>query len=656
MPRQTVIGNGNMLICLDENGEVRDLYYPHAGLENHVVGRTHRLGISINNEFYWFKDFNKYNSQSANTLKSTNIFTKPEEKIEVEFENIIYNEREIFVRKISIRNKDTYDKDIKLFFGQEFQIKENKYRNTGFYYPPKNVVIHYRGRRVFLVNILSNKKGIDDYTVGLYGYDNKEGSYTTAEKIDLPKNAVEHGPVDSVVAKNVKVKAGKTRTVYYFLIAGKTVDEVLQTNDFVLSKKPPHHMFNTTSNYWDAWRNKRPFNFVSLSKEAVKLFYRSLFVVRSHIDEKGGGVIASGDSTMYSFGKDSYAYVWARDGAYSSKALSHIGYFNLSRKIINFFAETISDKGFMLHKFEVDKSLGSSWHPWINEGKFKLPIQEDETAILINALWEYYQITKDIEFVEKNYDRLIKNPADFMCNYIDKALNLPQNSYDLWEENFRVYTYTTCTVIDALKKAADFSIILGKKIRGKRYQDMADNIQEGLMEHLYNKADGTFYKSVTVENGTITNKDKTADASTLYALWYFNVLSADSDIFIKYEKHVVPILRQSDGSFIRYEDDKYFKKGEAQSNPWIITTLWYLQLKIKRTTSFEQLKSVAREIDNLLILQTDSGVLPEQVDYLTRTEVSATPLTWSHACYIETIAMYLRKLDQFGIGETYLPK
>ena len=128
MPRQTVIGNGNMLICLDENGEVRDLYYPHAGLENHVVGRIHRLGISINNKFYWFKDFNKYNSQSANTLKSTNIFTKPEEKIEVEFENIIYNEREIFVRKISIRNKDTYDKDIKLFFGQEFQIKENKYR------------------------------------------------------------------------------------------------------------------------------------------------------------------------------------------------------------------------------------------------------------------------------------------------------------------------------------------------------------------------------------------------------------------------------------------------------------------------------------------------------------------------------------------------
>ena len=90
MSRHTVVGNGNMLVCLDESGEVRDLYYPRAGLENHIVGLKHRLGIAVSDRFYWLKDWHKYNSQSSNTLKSTNIFKHEGEEIELEYENIVY--------------------------------------------------------------------------------------------------------------------------------------------------------------------------------------------------------------------------------------------------------------------------------------------------------------------------------------------------------------------------------------------------------------------------------------------------------------------------------------------------------------------------------------------------------------------------------------
>ena len=656
MSRHTVVGNGNMLVCLDENGEVRDLYYPRAGLENHIVGLKHRLGIAVSDRFYWLKDWHKYNSQSSNTLKSTNIFKHEGEEIELEYENIVYNEQPVFVRKVTLKNKSNESKDIKLFFGQEFKIKENKYRNTGFYYPTDNVVIHYRGRRVFLLNIFSKDGGIDDYTIGLYGFDQKEGSYVTAEEINLPKNAVEHGPVDSVIAKRIRVEARSESELFYVLIAGKTIDGVLKINNLLQKEKSPTHIFKSTTDYWNAWRNKRPFNFHSLSDEAVKLFYRSLFVIRTHLDEKDGGPIASGDSTMFEFGKDAYAYVWPRDGAFIAKSLAKVGHFTLSKKILSFFSETISKEGYILHKFEVDKSLGSSWHSWIEDGKLKLPIQEDETAIIINALWDFFQITKDVEFLESNYHRLIEKPSDFMCNYFNSKLGLPKHSYDLWEEEYRVYTYTVCTVIDALRKASKFSEILGKTDQCNLYRTRAEDITKGLNNFLYDAKRGIYYKSVMIKEDTISYSDETADASTLFGLWYFGVLDPTEDKFKNFENHIVSRLMLNDKTFIRYEGDRYFKRGESYSNPWIITTLWYIQLKVKRAKNFEELKKVSKDIDDMLFLQTESGLLPEQVDNQTRVEVSATPLVWSHAVYVETIAMYLQKLEEFGVCDTCLPK
>jgi hypothetical protein len=40
-----------------------------------------------------------------------------------------------------------------------------------------------------------------------------------------------------------------------------------------------------------------------------------------------------------------------------------------------------------------------------------------------------------------------------------------------------------------------------------------------------------------------------------------------------------------------------------------------------------------------------SGVLAEQVDPLTGTPVSVSPLTWSHATVVATVMAYLRKLE-----------
>ena len=53
MPRDIPVGNGKLLICFDRNYCIRELYFPHVGLENHVGGRFCRMGVWVDGQFAW---------------------------------------------------------------------------------------------------------------------------------------------------------------------------------------------------------------------------------------------------------------------------------------------------------------------------------------------------------------------------------------------------------------------------------------------------------------------------------------------------------------------------------------------------------------------------------------------------------------------------
>jgi glucoamylase len=74
--------------------------------------------------------------------------------------------------------------------------------------------------------------------------------------------------------------------------------------------------------------------------------------------------------------------------------------------------------------------------------------------------------------------------------------------------------------------------------------------------------------------------------------------------------------------------------SKVPGNPWIITTLWasrYFNMVGERDKAFELLKWVIGHSQH-------SGVLPEQVNPYDGTPLSVSPLIWSHAEYIITIA------------------
>lgn len=53
MPRDIPVGNRKLLVCFDQNYQIRDFYFPHVGQEDHVGGRVLYSGLWTEDRFSW---------------------------------------------------------------------------------------------------------------------------------------------------------------------------------------------------------------------------------------------------------------------------------------------------------------------------------------------------------------------------------------------------------------------------------------------------------------------------------------------------------------------------------------------------------------------------------------------------------------------------
>ncbi len=644
--RSLVLANGQMLVALDRRGQVRDLYYPHVGLEDHVgAGMVHRIGVFVDGAISWFSEDSHWHIEvrcEEDSLKSDITARNEGIGVELSFSDIVYNESAIFLRRIRVKNLREDFRPITVYLCAEFEIYRSATGDTGYYDPETPAIIHYKGERVFLVSAQIDGQPFKDFAVGLTDIDGKEGTFRDAEDGHLSGNAVEHGIVDSAIALSGEYNGGEEKTLYYWITAGTSIQEAKELHADLIHKSP-EHLLTTTGNYWKAWVNKYDWSFYGLTEEHIALFKKSLMMVRAHMDNDGG-IIASLDSDMLEHGKDTYAYVWPRDGAYGALALELAGDPNTAEKFFSFSNRTLTEAGYFMHKYLPDGALGSSWHPWVKDGQPQLPIQEDETALVIYTLAEHYKHSKDLEFIESLDNPLIEKAAIFMMEYRDPETKLPLASYDLWEEKRGVSTYTAASVYGALRAAGDIAETLGKTERAGAYREAAEEVKEGILTHLYDEESGTFVKMHNAES-----VDKTVDVSSVYGVFAFGVLPpADPKLARAFEETVKRLAHESPCMGIaRYEHDGYYT-GPLGSNPWFITTLWYAEYLIEKATSEPELEAVRTIFSWVAASALPSGILSEQMTPDGH-HVSVAPLMWSHAGYVIAIMKYLSKLESLGV-------
>ncbi|HEX9163371.1 MAG TPA: glycoside hydrolase family 15 protein [Thermoanaerobaculia bacterium] len=648
MPRDLPIGNGSLLIAFDSQYRLADFYFPHVGMENHAAARF-RFGVWADDALRWIEQpqWRRTLGYLRDTLVTDVVCENEELGLRLNCYDAVDADANVYVRKIVVRNTRNEKRDVKLFLHQDLNLYGTAIGDTAMFDPDSRSIIHYKARRYFLINASTDGQvGIPEYACGRSGIGGTEGTWRDAEDGELSMTPIAQGSVDSTVAIPVHLEPFGSSTVMYWICAGKRYDDVRKL-DRAVRDEGASRVLARTASYWYTWVHKPDDDLSDLPDEVINFYRRSLLIIRTQCDN-GGAVLAANDSDIQWGHNDHYSYMWARDGAFICDALDRAGFPEITRRFLQFVHSIIKEDGYLLHKYNPDGSLASLWHPWVRNGKPQLPIQEDETALVVRLVRRHYERTRDLELLRSVYRRLVVQPAEFMMRYRDPETHLPLPSFDMWEERQGVFTFTCAAVCAGLTAAAEIANIFNDQERRHTYSSAATEVREAMMRHLWLEDERRFARGLIVR-GDELDLDKTVDAST-FAVAYLDVFPPTSAVVGGTMEAIREHLwvQTEVGGVARYEGDSYHRISEevtrVPGNPWLICTLWLAEHTISRATTVAELQSALDLVRWAQSKALPSLVLPEQIDPYDGQPLSVAPLTWSHAQVISVLRGYLDAL------------
>ncbi|TRY25639.1 glycoside hydrolase family 15 protein [Brevibacillus sp. LEMMJ03] len=651
MPRPLVVGNGKLLINFDDRLHMRDLFYPYVGELNHVGGHFCKLGIWVQGRFSWLDEEGWVRKLGYRNESLVTDVTARHEQLGLTLciADGVHQRDPIYLKQVRVRNHFAETREVRLFFHHDFSLNETEVGDTAVYDPLLHTVYHYKRSVYIMVNGRTAEDGMFQYSVGIKRFNYAEGTWRDAEDGLLEGNTIAQGSVDSTVSFRLVLEPLEEQTLYYWMCVGDTYPAVKELNQYVLDSGADR-LLSRVDVYWRRWVNKEERSFADLPPEVVRLYKQSLLIIQTQIDQHGA-ILAANDSDILQYNRDHYSYMWPRDGALVACAMARAGYSGTVAPFFRFCRDALTDDGYLLHKYNPDGSVGSSWHPFVRDGEHQLPIQEDETALVLHALWEMYRCGKQIEFCQRLYPSLVRPAARFLLSHLHPEWQLPLPSYDLWEERRGIFTFTSAAVYAGLKAAARFAQLFGDDHRFQRYDEGAERVRSAMLQHLYDPDLGRFLRGVYVRPDGKLEKDETVESS-LFGLFALGVLPADDPRVVSTMEAVKHSLRVDTpvGGIARYQGDPYFRKAHdtarVPGNPWIICTLWVADWEIEKARSLEELGEARERLAWVVRHAMESGVLSEQLDPYTGEPVSVAPLTWSHATFVATVLRYVDKANE----------
>lgn len=665
MPRDLPIANGRMLVNFDSVYTVRDIYWPHIGQQNHTMGDRSRTGVWVDGQFAWFDadDWSRELRYMPDTLVTDVSLHHEGLGVRIACADTVDFDRDIMVRRFRVTNLADHPREIRLFFHHDWHLWENPGANTAFYRPDHKILVAYKRHCFFVVDGVvggalagapagarQGELGVYHWATGKKEFDSQQGTWRDAEDGELSGNPIAQGSVDSCVGFYLGVvPAGEERWCYQWLCIAHTYQSAHRLDEMV-RERGPEQFITRTEAYWRAWVNTKPLVQTDLSAPLQDLYKRSLLLLRAQTD-RHGAIIAATDADVYTFSADSYAYMWPRDGAIVSTALAHAGYADITASFFNFCRKAITPAGYLMHKYTPSGALGSSWHPWMSaDGELELPIQEDETALVVYALWQHFQLYQQVELVRPYYRPLVIAAANFMTGFREPHTGLPAPSWDLWEERRGIHAFTVAAVYGGLMAAASFATLFGERDLAEKYETAASEIKTATRTHLWHEGEGRFLRMIRVTPDGQIEPDMTVDSSVA-GLFKMGMFAATSDEITAtmqtYERRL--LAHTPVGGIARYENDYYHQVthdlNQATGNSWFICALWLAQYHIARAATVEDLERAKPWLEWTQAHALPSGVLAEQIDPLSGAALSVSPLTWSHAEYVATVRWYTAKYE-----------
>jgi GH15 family glucan-1,4-alpha-glucosidase len=525
---------------------------------------------------------------------------------------------------VVVRNQRDEARDVKLMLHHEFALYGNSIGDTVLFDPRSGGLMQYKKRRYVLINC---EGGVREYACS-------RSAMTWVDAADgaLSMNAIAQGAVDATIAIPVHLDANGSATVMLWICAGRSDAEVRRL-DAAVRAEGAAHVLARAGSYWYTWVNKSGEDLSALPDEITDLYRRSLLVIATQCD-RGGAVLAANDSDIQWGHNAHYSYTWMRDGAFICDAMDRAGFPELARRFLLFAHDVIRDEGYFLHKYNPDGSPAPLWQPWVRDGQPQLPIQEDETALVLWLVARHYHRTRDLDLLRTIYPRLVVAAADFLAGFRDPETGLPRPSFDLWEERQGVFTFTCAAVWAGLTAAAELANLFNEQERRAAWSQAADEVRVAMKKHLWLESEGRFARGLVLNESGALELDPAVDASA-FATFYLGVFPAESALVEGTMRAIREKLsvRTEIGGIVRYEHDEYHRIYEDSGNPWILCTLWLAEHELALGNDQAALDLVRWSRAK----GTGSMILPEQIDPHDGQHVSVAPLTWSHAQVVSVI-------------------
>jgi GH15 family glucan-1,4-alpha-glucosidase len=636
-----------MLVAFDELYRLRDLYWPRVGMPNHTCGHPQRFGIWVDGQFAWCDSsgWQRDLRYKPDTLVTEIRLRHERLGLEVTCQDAVDYWSPVYFRKVSVTDLFGRARDVRVFFHHDISVNESPVGDTVTFDPDTGGLIHYKDNVYFLINLSDGRKvGVEHWATGAKRIGEAEGTWRDAEDGILSRHAIAQGSVDSTAGINLTVPPWQASHCYYWLAAGRDQPSI-KALDAKVRDRSPQRMMDRTEAYWRLWACKEPVDFSPVPDQVRDLYVRSQLILRTQIDN-GGAIIAANDYDITHFAGDTYSYMWPRDGALVAHALTLAGHGELSRAFFRFCERVIEPDGYFLHKYNPSGTFASSWHPRMLDGEKVLPIQQDETSLVIWALRRHFQVFRDVEFIKGMYQKLVIDPAKWILSYRDHN-GLPRPSWDLWEERRGIHLFTVASTIGALRAAADFAQDMGAFDRAAEFQEGADRMRGAMVRHMWMPERNRFARMATPLPDGSYRLDPTLDASA-FSLFAFGALPADDPKVVSHMQAVRERLwvKTPIGGIARYESDYYHQVEhhnvqDVPGNPWVICTLWHAQWLIEKAKDIGELQEALPYLEWVASRALPSGVLAEQFDPYTGAPISVSPLTWSHATAMTAVMNYL---------------
>lgn len=638
-----VAGNGRLLASLGSTGRLYRLWWPHIDAPQHVD--EIRTGLKLDhaeNGTVWFDDAaGGWRHEIAYEPRTNVVLTRadhPAFPLAVEQRDYAVPGEELFVREYRIDNRSDAPQSFTFIWYSSLRIAESELYNTTLFDEGGDALVHYRQRHWFAVG--SERE--------CAGYQCGGAARAQAEHAWLGGNGIDMRPDGALVWRFERLAPGASCTLPVYLAAGSSRTEALGVLARAKSR-PAADWLRQTTDYWHRYLQEAVPAPAGAGEDIADAYERSLLTFGLMADERTGSLLAAPEVDEQFSRCGGYAYCWGRDAAFITTALNRAGLTAVSERFYDWTLSAQEPDGSWQQRHYHDGSLAPSWG-----------LQIDEGASVVWGMWQLYAQTGDRAFAARMWPAVSAGAA-FLERFIDAETGLPLPSMDLWEERQAEHTYSAAAVCGGLRAAASFAELMGEAGLAGRWSAAADSVAAAIEARCWNEDAGSFYRGLRLKvdgdtyahaaaQGLEASASRTAKGYEHYELRYdpivdisllgvsepFAVLPAEHPYMRRTADTIERrLLVEGVGGIKRYENDGYIG-----GNPWILTTLWLAQYRVRSGQPDEAAKLLRWAARH----RTTAGLLPEQVDRSTGEPAWIVPLTWSHAMFVLTVSM----LDEAG--------